>query len=167
MRFLAWDDFVGQDAIPVTALIDEAYQDACKYLPGKVSQLRYDSPEGQLLLKGHRAALKHALSEVFLNGLQANPGEPRIAIRLGQEGNGKGASQIQIEILDNGGGFTPDSAQKATDPFFTTRVVGVGLGLTVSRKIIESHLGKLQILASKPGQPGVVRISLPVQSPPG
>jgi len=38
----------------------------------------------------------------------------------------------------------------------------LGLGLTVSRKIIETHRGKLEILASKSGQAGVVRISLPL-----
>ena len=48
--------------------------------------------------------------------------------------------------------------------FFTTRNVGLGLGLTVSRKIIETHHGKLEIVPPQAGQPGVVRVSLPVDS---
>jgi len=55
-----------------------------------------------------------------------------------------------------------EAAQKPLEPFFTTRNVGLGLGLTVSRKIIEIHRGKLEIIAPKSGQGGAVRISLPL-----
>jgi nitrogen fixation/metabolism regulation signal transduction histidine kinase len=67
-------------------------------------------------------------------------------------------------VQDNGAGFTPEAVQKASAPFFTTRNVGLGLGLTVSRKIIETHLGKLEIIAPKTGHTGLVRISLPLDS---
>ena len=71
---------------------------------------------------------------------------------------------LQIEVQDNGTGFTSEAAQKAPAPFFTTRNVGLGLGLTVSRKIIETHHGKLEIVSPKSGQAGVVRICLPLES---
>jgi nitrogen fixation/metabolism regulation signal transduction histidine kinase len=48
-------------------------------------------------------------------------------------------------------------------PFFTTRNVGLGLGLTVSRKIIETHHGRLEIVPPQSGQSGVVRVSLPLE----
>jgi nitrogen fixation/metabolism regulation signal transduction histidine kinase len=41
----------------------------------------------------------------------------------------------------------------------------LGLGLTVSRKIIETHRGRLEIVAPKSGQAGLVRISLPLDAP--
>ena len=78
------------------------------------------------------------------------------------EASGNGLQGLQIEVQDNGAGFTPEAAQKASAPFFTTRNVGLGLGLTVSRKIIETHRGKLEIVAPKSGHAGVVRISLPL-----
>jgi nitrogen fixation/metabolism regulation signal transduction histidine kinase len=56
------------------------------------------------------------------------------------------------------------SAQKAPAPFYTTRNVGLGLGLTVSRKIIETHHGRLEIVPPQAGQPGVIRVSLPADS---
>ena len=67
-------------------------------------------------------------------------------------------------IGDNGAGFTAEAAQKAPAPFFTTRNVGLGLGLTVSRKIIETHRGKLEIIPPAVGHHGVVRVSLPADS---
>ena len=101
----------------------------------------------------------------MLNALQANPADPKIGVRLHAESSGNGLQGLQIEVQDNGAGFTPEAAQKASAPFFTTRNVGLGLGLTVSRKIIETHHGKLEIVAPKSGQAGVVRISLPLEAP--
>ena len=68
---------------------------------------------------------------------------------------------LQIEVQDNGAGFTAEAMQKAVAPFYTTRNVGLGLGLTVTRKIIETHHGKLEIIPPQGGHSGVVRISLP------
>ena len=67
-------------------------------------------------------------------------------------------------MQDNGSGFSPEAAQKAAAPFFTTRNVGLGLGLTVTRKIVETHHGKLEIVSPKSGHAGVVRISLPLEA---
>ena len=116
-------------------------------------------------ITGDRAALKHALAEIMLNALQAKPKEPKIGVRLHTDANEGGAlPDVQIEVSDNGSGFTAEAAQKAPAPFFTTRNVGLGLGLTVSRKIIETHHGKLEIVPPQAGQPGVVRVSLPVDA---
>jgi nitrogen fixation/metabolism regulation signal transduction histidine kinase len=57
--------------------------------------------------------------------------------------------------------------QKASSPFYTTRNVGLGLGLTVTRKIIETHHGKLEIVPPKSGHSGIVRISIPLESSAG
>jgi signal transduction histidine kinase/CheY-like chemotaxis protein len=161
MRFLARDTLISQQAFPVTPLIEEAYEEARKHQPAKAAQLHYEKQEQPIIVTGDRAALKHALTEVILNALQANPGDPKIGVRLHAEANGNGIQGLQIEVQDNGAGFTPEAAQKAPAPFYTTRNVGLGLGLTVSRKIIETHHGKLEILPPKSGQPGIVRISLP------
>jgi nitrogen fixation/metabolism regulation signal transduction histidine kinase len=69
---------------------------------------------------------------------------------------------LRIEVQDNGTGFTLEALQKAAAPFYTTRNVGLGLGLAVTRKIVETHHGKLEIVQPKSGHAGVVRISLPL-----
>jgi len=164
MRFLARDVLLSSDAFPLGPLIEEAFQEARKYQPVKSAQLKYESGASPVVLTGDRAALKHAFAEVMLNALQANPADPRIGVRLQPESNATGHEGLQIEVQDNGAGFTQETAEKAPAPFFTTRNVGLGLGLTVSRKIIETHHGKLEILAPKSGQAGVVRISLPLDA---
>ena len=164
MRFLARDTLASQEAFPLAPLIEEAYQEACKYQPVKSAQLRYDNANKPIVVNGDRAALKHALAEVMLNALQANPSDPKIGVRLHTDSNGKGHSALQIEVQDNGTGFTPEAMQKAPAPFFTTRNVGLGLGLTVSRKIVETHHGKLEIIDPKSGHAGIIRISLPLDA---
>jgi C4-dicarboxylate-specific signal transduction histidine kinase len=116
-----------------------------------------------VFVTGDRAALKHALAEVLLNALQANPKEPKVDVTLRTEGDNR-RQDLQIEVQDNGAGFTAEAAKQAPAPFFTTRNVGLGLGLTVSRKIVETHHGKLEIIPPQSGKSGVVRISLPVET---
>jgi signal transduction histidine kinase len=164
MRFLARDALIAADAFPLAPLIEEAFQEARKYQPVKAAQLKYETGSTPIVLTGDRAALKHALAEVMLNALQANPTDPKIGVRLHAEPTGNGKEDLQIEVQDNGTGFTSEAAQKAPAPFFTTRNVGLGLGLTVSRKIIETHHGRLEIVSPKSGEAGVVRIRLPLDA---
>ena len=162
MRFLARDSMATNEPIPLTPLIEEAYQEARKYQPVKTAQLKYDNGGKPVFVTGDRAALKHALTEVLINALQANPTDPKVGVRVESGPNGGGVAGLHIEVLDNGAGFTAEAMQKAAVPFYTNRNVGLGLGLTVTRKIIETHHGKLEILPPETGHAGVVRISLPL-----
>ncbi|MFO1514373.1 MAG: response regulator [Verrucomicrobiota bacterium] len=164
MRFLARDALTSPEPIPLSPLIEEAYQEARKYQPVKSAQLKYENGGKPVFITGDRAALKYALTEVMINALQANPTEPKVGVRLESDPNAASLAGLQIEVQDNGGGFTPEAAQKAVLPFFTTRNVGLGLGLTVTRKIIETHHGKLEIVPPKTGRNGIIRISLPMET---
>ena len=164
MRFLAREGHIEQETFTVGKLIEEAYQEARKHQSADAGKLQFETVGKPVVITGDRAALKHALAEIMLNALQANPKEPKIGVTLHTEANRGGVPDVQIEVQDNGSGFTAEAARKAPAPFFTTRNVGLGLGLTVSRKIIETHHGKLEIVPPQAGQPGVVRVSLPVES---
>ncbi|HEU5395547.1 MAG TPA: ATP-binding protein [Verrucomicrobiae bacterium] len=161
MRYLARDGHVERETFSVQALIEEAYQEACKHHSAESAQLKYETDGKPIVLTGDRTALKHALAEIMLNALQANPKSPVVGIRL-QTASEAGHQDLQIEIQDNGTGFTAEAAQKVPTPFFTTRNVGLGLGLTVCQKIIQNHHGKLEIVPPQLGRPGVVRVCLPV-----
>lgn len=162
MVFLA-RDWSSDSAEPVTVsdLIMEAFQEANAYNPGKnAPKLSFNKEVAQWRVAGDAKALRHAFSEIMLNALQANPEAPNVAVKL-EKPSSEGAL-LNVEVRDSGKGFSPETAERAPEPFFSTRNVGLGLGLTVTRRIIESHHGSLEI---PPGDgPGVVRISLPIQS---
>jgi signal transduction histidine kinase/DNA-binding NarL/FixJ family response regulator len=168
MRFLARDQLVAREQVTLAALIEEAYQEAQNYQPVKSAQLRYNIGQQPIVVEGDRLSLKHAIAEIMLNSLQANPSGARIDVEMQLDTDRNGREWVHLEFRDNGGGFTPEAARRASEPFFTTRNVGLGLGLVVSRKVAETHSGRIEILAPQPEWSGVVRFSLPLsQSPSG
>ena len=148
------------EPIAVSDLITEAFQEANKHNPSKkLAKLSFTKDVAQWRVAGDAKALRHAFSEIMLNALQANPEEPNVAVKL--EKPFSDGAVLKVEVRDSGKGFSREAAERAPEPFFSTRNVGLGLGLTVTRKIIESHQGSMEIRSGD--GPGVVRISLPMQ----
>jgi PAS domain S-box-containing protein len=72
---------------------------------------------------------------------------------------------LEISVADNGAGIAPEHRPRIFERFFTTKSSGLGLGLPISRSIIESHGGNLQC-DSVCGESTVFRFTLPAQAPP-
>jgi nitrogen-specific signal transduction histidine kinase/DNA-binding NarL/FixJ family response regulator len=166
MRYLARDAAISKEAVPLSQLIDEAFKEARKFQPVKSPKLDFNDSSHPIILMGDRSALKYALTEVMLNALQANTADAKVAVRAHTDSDTQGSGWVHIDITDNGPGFSPEAAQRVPTPFFTTRTVGLGLGLCVTRRILETHQGRLSLLAGPAGQPGTVRISLPLDAIP-
>jgi signal transduction histidine kinase/DNA-binding NarL/FixJ family response regulator len=162
MRFLARDSVAAKEVFPLEPLIREAYEEARKYQAVPSACLTCENGLQPVIVSGDRGALRHALTEVIINALQANPSDAKVGVRTHPDSESNGTEAINIEVEDNGPGFAPDLVGKVPEPFFTTRSVGLGLGLAVSRKIIETHQGKLSLGNAPEGRAGVVRISLPL-----
>lgn len=159
MRFLAREGRLQSEAFDIEKLIEDAFQEATRQQPTEGAQLRFETQGKHLVVSGDRAALKHAISEILLNALQANLKTPQVAVRL--QSASAGANEVTIDVQDTGSGFTQEAARKVPAPFYTTRNIGLGLGLAVSQKIIETHHGKLEII---PAPSGLVRVSLPAEA---
>ncbi|MCX6978731.1 MAG: ATP-binding protein, partial [Verrucomicrobia bacterium] len=162
MLFLArdWQTHFTEPVL-VSDLLVEAFHQAHTFYSGKkLAQLSFNKDLAPWKIAGDHQALRHAFAEIMLNALQANPQDPAVAVRLTQSPTNH--SLLQVEVRDSGLGFIHETAQRAPEPFFSTRVVGLGLGLTVSRKIIESHHGQIEIPAAEKDGCGVVRVSIPL-----
>jgi len=62
------------------------------------------------------------------------------------EAHCKGGRTVQISVADSGPGVIPEVANRLFEPFMTTKPEGMGMGLSISRSIVESHGGRLQML---------------------
>jgi two-component system, LuxR family, sensor kinase FixL len=71
------------------------------------------------------------------------------------------AGMAEISVADTGPGIVPELAQRLFQPFVTTKKTGMGLGLSISRDIVEAHHGRLTS-APRPGGGTVFRIALPM-----
>lgn len=101
--------------------------------------------------------LKHAVLNLLLNALQATPPGGLVEIVTS-----KTDGALAIEVRDSGEGIPPDKLGRVFEVFFTMREGGTGLGLPITRRIVEEHGGSLA-LDSTPGQGTIARIHLPLR----
>lgn len=105
--------------------------------------------------------LVHAVSAVVQNGLHAAPSDQPVQLRFASTDD-----ELRIEVLDSGVGMSREVLERATDPFFTTRPEGsgMGLGLFLARNVTETLGGEFSI-DSQVDEGTTVVFRLPLQTP--
>ncbi|MBI2933539.1 MAG: hypothetical protein HYY16_18000 [Planctomycetes bacterium] len=106
------------------------------------------------------SGIQQVLLNLVGNALDASPEGGEIVIALDRCGE-----NAVIRIRDHGPGMSPDVLERASEPFFTTKERGTGLGLAVCRSILEAHAGRL-LLDSEPGQGTTASAVLPIRRSP-
>jgi len=107
---------------------------------------------------GDGEKLRQAFMNIILNAIQASPAGGLVAISTREESE---EGRIEILFSDNGPGISLQASSEIFEPFFTTKGTGTGLGLPITKKIIEGHGGTID-LQSEPGQGATFRVRLPV-----
>lgn len=105
--------------------------------------------------------LRQALLNILGNAVQAVAGR-QADIRLRTQRVDE--RRLAIIVADNGSGIAPEDMPRLFDPYFTTRRTGTGIGLAISRNIIEGLGGRITV-ASEPERGTEVRIELPIDAP--
>ncbi|MGH7377744.1 MAG: ATP-binding protein, partial [Candidatus Methylomirabilales bacterium] len=88
---------------------------------------------------------------------------PRSALSLTDGAEGSAREIIRILVADTGVGIPPELLPHIFDPFFTTKDKGTGLGMAIAHRIIEDHLGAIEV-SSRLGEGTTFRLTLPVQA---
>jgi PAS domain S-box-containing protein len=112
---------------------------------------------------GDRLQLQQVAMNLIVNSIEAMKevdGIREMAIKSQRAENG----QILVSVSDTGTGFPPQLAEQIFDPFFTTKPHGTGMGLRISRSIIESHGGRLWAVGSS-GRGADFHLALPAAIP--
>jgi signal transduction histidine kinase len=93
-------------------------------------------------VKADRVQLQQVFMNLMLNGIEAiSEGNMAGDLTIKSQRNPDG--QVLISVSDTGVGLPPERANKVFDAFFTTKPHGTGMGLSISRSIIELHGGRL------------------------
>jgi len=105
--------------------------------------------------------LKTCFLNLFINALDAMPGGGHLRARVTHEKDPSGASFLAIVVADSGHGMDTEAIRDAFEPYFSTKEAGFGLGLALTKKIVEDHGGTIS-LESEPDRGTTVRLTIPV-----
>lgn len=121
-------------------------------------------PDNLPAVYADRVLLEQVLLNLLRNAIDANKerhgGQPStviIAARVAEDG------RLWVEVSDQGPGLSPAEQERIFTPFYTSKPEGLGLGLSMSRTIIEGFGGELDVLAAAPGQGVTLGCRLPLR----
>lgn len=129
---------------------------------------RKDLANGIPVVEGDIEQLRQALHAVTLNAIEAigpHPGLVEIRTRPVTTGGSKSIETVEFTVRDTGPGMDARVRDRIFDPFFSTKMTGRGLGLTVAQSILEAHGGQITV-ESEPGAGTTVRLVLPCRRAP-
>jgi PAS domain S-box-containing protein len=170
-----------QEPLAINEVIDEVLALTQSEVNSNQVSLRTQFASDLPLIRGDRVQLQQAILNFILNAIQAMSGiadGPRELVILSEEAsfseigskpqnNQENASastecaDVLITVRDSGIGFDPQHVDRLFSAFYTTKPQGLGIGLTISRSIIEAHGGRLWAKANVP-RGAVFQFTLPV-----
>jgi len=131
--------------------------EATRYSISIRTELTADLPQ----VMGDRVQLQQVFMNLMLNGIEAMKdvdGTRELAIKSQREGN----DHIRMSVSDTGVGLPAQQKDQIFNAFFTTKVQGTGMGLSISRTIVESHGGRLWAAHNSP-RGASFYLSLPIK----
>lgn len=102
-----------------------------------------------------REYMRICLINLILNSVQAIDDKGRVAIEFGRED-----SFSCISVTDNGRGIEKDDIEKIFEPYYSTKKLGIGLGLTITKRLIDEHGGTIS-MESTMGEKTVITVRVP------
>jgi signal transduction histidine kinase/DNA-binding response OmpR family regulator len=102
-------------------------------------------------VQGDRVQLQQVVVNLILNAVEAmssdEKGARELSIRIEQ---GQADGGVLVQVRDSGPGIDPGNVERVFEPFYTTKIGGVGMGLSICRSIINGHGGRLWAEANEP-----------------
>jgi signal transduction histidine kinase len=144
--------------IELVALTEAALRIHQRKIDERKIHLVKDLPSG-IFAEVHTGEILQVISNLIVNAMDALPADGTLCLRLR-----RGQQCVQLMVADNGHGIPAEFIEKVFQPFYTTKGAnGSGLGLALSKKIIERHHGRISIRSRvTPGKSGTIfRICLP------
>ncbi|MGA7682339.1 MAG: ATP-binding protein [Pseudolabrys sp.] len=147
---------VNELILATTLLIDREIQ---RNQISMQTQLSDDEP----LIQGDRVQLQQVLLNLLLNAIEALSSVSIGSRHLVIASTKKDLKSVLVSVYDSGKGFPSSNLDRLFDPFYSTKPDGMGMGLTISRSIVESHGGRIWATPNSPCG-AVFQFTLPIDS---
>jgi signal transduction histidine kinase len=144
------------DDVDMTGLVDEVLS----ILPPPTGVTVEHNRDAVVTVRGDREMLRQVLLNLIGNGYQAMPDGGRLTV-----GASTAEGAVQLRVADTGVGMSADTQEHLFEPFFTTKPRGVGLGLAVTKRIVEAHSGTISV-SSEEGHGTEFTVLLPAIAEP-
>ena len=150
------------ERVTLRRVLDDAIEAAAPAIEAGKHRLHVDIPHATLQIEGDGTRLSQVFQNLLDNAAKYTPPGGTITLRAGQVGD-----QIQVSVRDNGIGIASDMHPRVFELF--TRVhpgdriktSGLGIGLSLARKLVELHLGKIEVRSEGPGKGSEFIVTLP------
>ncbi len=145
------------DVLEVVGLLAEAYQHAGEDGKG----VRFEGPKHPVTARIDRTLLTRAVRNLLENALRANGtgDKPPVELVVAES-----VGHVSIRVADRGPGVPSESLARIFEPYFSTHDTGTGLGLPITRRIVEEHEGSIEA-RNRPGGGLEVAITMPLADP--
>ncbi len=152
----------GNDWVNLNEVIDEVFALAQNEARRNRVLLKQELKDDLPLVRGDRVQLQQVILNLIMNGLEAianNDGMRELTVSSDRDRT----DRVSVAVSDSGEGLDAANVERVFDAFFTTKPDGMGMGLAISRTIIESHGGRLWATANSP-RGAVFQFTLPVKA---
>lgn len=125
----------------LTSLVQEAIDVAAAGVAREGVAIRYDFDRAADAVMADRVQIQQVVLNLVRNGVEAMASSPRRELRIGSRAADAGF--LEVHVADTGPGIAAEVADRLFQPFVTGKADGMGVGLSISRNIVEAHGGRL------------------------
>ena len=152
------------EPVSVTRIVDEAIYAAESTVTRGRTCVSAEVPVTLPPIDADAHQLRQLFTNLIVNAFEALSGDGRVTVTARHQrppADQRGAGVIEIDVADDGPGVPDEVRDRIFSPFFTTKPRGSGLGLSIVRKIVDAHEGRIDLNVGPHGGTRF-RISLPV-----
>jgi len=149
-------DQVAYEEIDITALLKNLYAFVKNDCESKNIEIQLKCDNAPLLIEGNQDRLRQVFLNIIKNSMDAMENGGTLSLECQTKGD-----LVEIIVKDDGCGLSKEDLKEAFSPFFTRKEHGTGLGLSVSKRIVEDHKGRIVFLESEKGKGTEIQVSIP------
>ncbi len=140
-------------------VVEESIDSVQAHLKKKQIQVQVNRPAPGCAASVDPDLVQQVFRNILLNSVEASPRGSELVVDLHRLDDGQ---RVAVAFRDPGEGIETDQLGRIFEPFFTSKSNGVGLGLSVSKKIVEAHKGGIEV-ASRPGEGTTFTVTFPAR----